>query len=107
MNADKLDCEVEALVAGARMVEAWGWPELAQFSRSALAEIAGVLPPARRDELERPRLFALNFRADPAVAETLEIIRREIARRKPRRPCPLAPGEGRARVRVLYSIYEK
>jgi len=73
--------EVEALVAGARMVEAWGSPELARFSRSALAKIAGALPPARRDELERPRLFALNFRADPAVAQTLETIRQAITRR--------------------------
>ena len=73
--------EVEALVAGARMVEAWGSPELAKFSRSALAKIAGALPPARRDELEKPRLFALNFRADPAVAQTLETIRQAITRR--------------------------
>jgi len=73
--------EVEALVAGARMVEAWGSPELANAGRSALAKIAGALPPARRDELERRRLFALNFRADPAVAQTLETIRQAIARR--------------------------
>jgi len=73
--------EVEALVAGTRMVEAWGSPALAKAGRSALAKIAGALPPSRRDELERPRLFAFNFRADPAVAETLETIRQAIARR--------------------------
>jgi predicted DNA-binding transcriptional regulator YafY len=74
--------EIEAIVAGTRMVEAWGSPELAKAGRSALAKIAGALPPSRRDELERPRLFAMAFNPDPAVAAALETIRQSIARRR-------------------------
>lgn len=74
--------EIEAIVAGTRMVEAWGSPELAKAGRSALAKIAGALPPSRRDELEKPRLFAMAFNADPAVAAALETIRQSIARRR-------------------------
>jgi predicted DNA-binding transcriptional regulator YafY len=73
--------EIEALVAGTRMVEAWGSPELARYGRSALAKIGAALPPGRRDEMERPRLFALNLRADPKVGAAIETIRRGIARR--------------------------
>jgi predicted DNA-binding transcriptional regulator YafY len=74
--------EIEAIVAGTRMVEAWGSPELANAGRSALAKIAGALPPSRRDELDRPRLFAMAFNADPAVSTRLETIRQSIARRR-------------------------
>jgi predicted DNA-binding transcriptional regulator YafY len=74
--------EIEAIVAGTRMVEAWGSPELAKAGRSALAKIAGALPPSRRDELEQPRLFAMAFNPDPAVAAALETIRQSIARRR-------------------------
>jgi predicted DNA-binding transcriptional regulator YafY len=74
--------EIEAIVAGTRMVEAWGSPELASAGRSALAKIACALPPSRRSELEQPRLFAMAFNADPAVAAALETIRQSIARRR-------------------------
>ena len=73
--------EVEALVAGARMVEAWGSPELAQFSRSALAKIAGALPPARRDELDDRGSSPSTSAPTRRWPQTLETIRRAIARR--------------------------
>lgn len=74
--------EIEAIVAGTRMVEAWGSAELAKAGRSALAKIACALPPSRRGELDQPRLFAMGFGADPVVATTLETIRQSIARRR-------------------------
>ena len=70
--------EVEALVAGARIVEAWGSPQLANAGRSALVKIANALPAGRRDEMEKTRLFAPEFRFDPAVGATLETIRQAI-----------------------------
>ena len=70
--------EVEALVAGARIVEAWGSPQLANAGRSALVKIANALPAGRRDEMEKTRLFAPGFRFDPAVGATLETIRQAI-----------------------------
>jgi len=47
--------EVEALVAGARMVETWGGTALGSHARSAIAKIALALPAARREEIERTR----------------------------------------------------
>ena len=53
--------EIEALAAGARIVEVWAGPELAGAARSALAKIAAALPEAGRVDLERTRVFAPGF----------------------------------------------
>jgi predicted DNA-binding transcriptional regulator YafY len=74
--------EIEALVAGARIVESWGSPQLASAGRSALVKIANALPPGRRDEMEKTRLFAPGVRFDPAVGATLETIRQAIGHRR-------------------------
>jgi predicted DNA-binding transcriptional regulator YafY len=50
--------EIEALVVGARMVNAWADPDLQRAAESALAKIHGVLPSALRNELNGNRLFA-------------------------------------------------
>lgn len=50
--------EIEALLVGVRMVNAWADPELQRAADAALAKIHGVLPPALRDELNRNRVFA-------------------------------------------------
>src|SRR5215510_3652441 len=74
--------EIEALVAGARIVEAWGSPQLANAGKSALVKIANALPAGRRDEMEKTRLFAPGFRFNPAVGATLETIRQAIGQRR-------------------------
>ncbi|MEI9973882.1 MAG: YafY family protein [Ignavibacteriota bacterium] len=74
--------EIEAMVTGARMVEAWGGPTLAAHARSALAKIALALPPARREELERSRLFAPGFHIRPEAAASLETARQAILQRR-------------------------
>jgi predicted DNA-binding transcriptional regulator YafY len=74
--------EVEAMVTGARMVEAWGGPALATHARSALEKIALALPPARRDEIARSRLFAPGFHIRPEAAATLETARQGILQRR-------------------------
>jgi predicted DNA-binding transcriptional regulator YafY len=74
--------EVEALVAGARMVESWGGPALGSHARSALAKIALALPAARREEIERTRLFAPGFLVPPGAAAGLETVRRAIFERR-------------------------
>jgi predicted DNA-binding transcriptional regulator YafY len=53
--------EVEALVAGARAIESWGGASLADSARSAMAKIAQALPPTRRDEVERARVYAASM----------------------------------------------
>jgi predicted DNA-binding transcriptional regulator YafY len=67
--------EIEALVMGARFVESWGGPGLAQGARSALAKIAAALPKDKRATLESSRLFAPGFGVDPALGERLESLR--------------------------------
>ena len=74
--------EVEALVAGARMVEAWAGPELAAHARTALTKIALALPKSRRDEIERTRLFAPDFHVPASVAAGLDTVRRAILRHR-------------------------
>ncbi len=53
--------EVEALVAGARAIEAWGGTSLADSARSAIAKITQALPTARRENVERTRVYAPAF----------------------------------------------
>jgi predicted DNA-binding transcriptional regulator YafY len=74
--------EVEAMVTGARMVEAWGGPALAVHARSALAKIALALPASRREEIARSRLFAPGFHIRKDAAATLETARQAILQRR-------------------------
>ena len=74
--------EVEAMVTGARMVEAWGGPALAAHARSALSKIALALPAARREEIARSRLFAPGFHIKPEAAASLETVRQAILQRR-------------------------
>jgi len=74
--------EVEALVAGLRMVESWGGPALAAASRTALAKVTLALPVARREEVERSRLFAPDFHLRPETGEVLELVRRAIGEQR-------------------------
>lgn len=74
--------EIEALVAGARMIGGWGSPQLRQASELALAKIAAALPEHRRIELERTRLYALNFAGDEHTGgDVVDTLRRVIADR--------------------------
>lgn len=74
--------EVEALVAGARMIQAWGSPELASSSRSAVAKIALALPPERRESVQDTRLFAPRLGITAEVAAMLELTRQAIVQRR-------------------------
>lgn len=75
--------EIEALVAGIRMVQAFAGPGLNRAAQTALSKIALAVPAERRDEIEQPRLFAPSYWVDRAVGERVETIRKAItARRK-------------------------
>ena len=74
--------EVEALVAGAGMIEAWGGPALASHVRSAISKIALALPKARREEVDRTRLFAPGFHIPQGAAAGLETLRQAIFERR-------------------------
>ena len=65
--------EIDALVVGARMVEAWAGPQLAASARSALAKIRGAVPAALVAELDDARVYAPRFGPRPAAA-TFDVI---------------------------------
>ena len=67
--------EIEALVIGARMVESWGGPSLAQGARSALSKIAAALPRDKRTTLESSRLFSPGFFIHPEVGAWMDQLR--------------------------------
>jgi predicted DNA-binding transcriptional regulator YafY len=77
-NAD----EIEALVLGARMVQAWGGTALAQAARSAITKVEAVLPEPLRSLLPRTALYAP---AGPMTAELvreLDVLRRGITEQR-------------------------
>ena len=70
--------EIEALVIGARMVESWGGPGLAQGARSALSKIAIALPNDKRTTLESSRLFSPDFFINPQMGAQMDILRKAV-----------------------------
>lgn len=74
--------EIDALVTGMRMVEAWGGPQLAASSAAALAKITLALPKEKREFVESTALFAPSFHVDPVHGQRLEAIRQAINRRR-------------------------
>src|SRR6185312_6238959 len=62
--------EIEALTAGARMVQAWSSP--------ALDKIAAALPNEKRIAMERTRLYAPSFHVDPALGKVMDVMREAI-----------------------------
>ena len=74
--------EIEALAVGARMVEAWGGPVLADSARSAIEKIVAALPAERRAAVEQTRLYAPSFHVDAAAMARLESVRAAIGERR-------------------------
>jgi predicted DNA-binding transcriptional regulator YafY len=73
--------ELEALVLGARMVQAWGDPELASAARSLLTKVENVLPEPLREVLLRAALFAPAFPARKELRADLKPLRHAISAR--------------------------
>jgi predicted DNA-binding transcriptional regulator YafY len=67
--------EIEALTAGARMVQAWSSPTLARAAQAALDKIAVALPADKRIALERTALFAPAFHIDRQLGLVLDTVR--------------------------------
>ena len=74
--------EVEALVVGARMVQAFAGGGLAAAATEAIAKIEAVIPSARRDDIRKSRLFVPDFALCPDLNRELDLIRRAIADRQ-------------------------
>jgi predicted DNA-binding transcriptional regulator YafY len=67
--------EIEALVLGARMVQAWGGSGLADAAREALEKIAAVTPAALAERFERILLYAPGFKMSPALRRRFDEVR--------------------------------
>ena len=74
--------EIDALVTGIRMVQAWGGPQLGASGAAALAKITLALPKEKRDFVEATPLFAPAFHVDPLHGRRLEAIRQAINHRR-------------------------
>ncbi len=74
--------EIEAMVLGIRIVEAWGDPDLARAVRSALRRIEAVLPPETQGAIERTALFAPSFHIPAGAREGLPALRRAVEERR-------------------------
>jgi predicted DNA-binding transcriptional regulator YafY len=74
--------EIEALVLGARMVQAWGGEELAQSARAAITKIEAALPATLRDLLLHTALFAPAGPWNQALIASLDVLRRAVAEQR-------------------------
>ena len=74
--------EIEALTAGARMVQAWSSPKLARAAQAALDKIAAALPTEKRIAMERTRLYAPTFHIDPQLGRVMDTMREAIVESK-------------------------
>jgi len=70
--------EFEALVLGARMVEAWGDPDLGAAVRGAMLKIESVLPEPLQASMLRTALFGPPYRARNEASQQLGRLRRAI-----------------------------
>ncbi|AKZ62288.1 DeoR faimly transcriptional regulator [Herbaspirillum hiltneri N3] len=95
--------EIDALVIGMRMVQAWGGPQLAASAAASLAKIVLALPKDKRDFVENTALFAPSFHIDQAHGERLEEIRQAIGKR-----CTLrldyVDARGQATQRIIWPL---
>jgi predicted DNA-binding transcriptional regulator YafY len=70
--------EVEAVVVGLRMVQAFGGPKLRAAAVPALDKVILALPKHRRAEIDRPQIYAPVFNAHRAIDKLLEATRTAI-----------------------------
>jgi predicted DNA-binding transcriptional regulator YafY len=69
--------EIEALVVGARFVEAWCGPGLAASARSALARIRGAVPADLVGEVDEARVYTLRFGGE-RTRDLFDVVHRAI-----------------------------
>lgn len=70
--------EVEAVVVGLRMVQAFAGPTLRAAATPALDKIILALPKGRRDEIERPQMYVPPVQSRGDVDSVIETIRAAI-----------------------------
>ncbi len=75
--------EVSALVAGARLIRAFGGAAMARASEEALVKIAAVLPEGARRSSEEVSVHAFQGQTDPALRHRIDALDRLVVERRP------------------------
>ena len=69
--------EIVALVAGARLIRAWGGTDMARAAEEALVKISSVLPEAERDRAQTVQIHAMNMpELDTATRDRIDALER-------------------------------
>lgn len=74
--------EIEALVLGARMVQAWADPELAQAARTVIEKVEAVVPAPMRAVLADTPLHAIQLGGDADSDARMVVLREAIRDRR-------------------------
>ncbi len=70
--------EIASLVAGARMVRAWGGLSMARAAEEALVKIGAVLPDAKKPTVDATAIFAPSFEFAEEQRATLDVLDKAI-----------------------------
>ncbi len=74
--------EIVALVAGARMVRAFGGAAMARAADEALVKIGAVLPDAEKDRIARTEIHTPMWVVSDAAREAIDLIERAVEKRQ-------------------------
>jgi predicted DNA-binding transcriptional regulator YafY len=74
--------EIVALVAGARMVRAFGGAAMARAAEEALVKIGAVLPDAEKDRIARTEIHSPMWVVSDAAREAIDLIERAVEKRQ-------------------------
>ncbi|WP_292239154.1 YafY family protein, partial [Mesorhizobium sp.] len=74
--------EIVALVAGARMVRAFGGAAMARAADEALVKIGAVLPDTEKDRIARTEIHTPMWVVSDAAREAIDLIERAIEKRQ-------------------------
>ncbi|MDH3234202.1 MAG: YafY family transcriptional regulator [Alphaproteobacteria bacterium] len=74
--------EIVALVAGARLIRAWGGAAMARAAEEALVKIDSVLPDAERGRANKVEIHAIALEMTPGVRARIDEIERAVEARR-------------------------
>lgn len=74
--------EIVSLVAGARLVQAWGGAAMAHAAEEALIKIAAVLPEVEKTRVAAVEIHAMAWEMTPELRDRVDAIERAVERRK-------------------------
>lgn len=74
--------EIVALVAGARLVRAWGGAAMARAAEEALVKIEAILPEAERHRANEVGIHALGLKTGDGVRDLIDEIERAVAAKR-------------------------